>query len=550
MAGQYGSLKEKIETLIAVEVEDKELPSISYTLVDGNETRASGHIQRHDLNHKFSDETRFRIASQTKMFTAICLMQLVERGLVDLNVPVSEYLPDFRPENPFHGNTEGSLGRDVTLRKLLSHTSGLIREPKSGHYLDDSCPPLSKTVTELGSSVLKNDPAAGVFSYSNAGIAVVGAVVERVSGVPYAEYLTVNLLTPLGMDGSAIMSNPEILAELAPACMWNLDGDIPAPVFDLASSPAGNLYATLQDMEKFMITLLRGGFTPDGQSIVSPSSLAQMWRIIGRRPSGYAGLNAYGLGFGVSELDGWLAVGHGGAVYGFGSQLSLLPQAGVGIVMISTLDGSNNVVNRLTESSLRLALAEKNMGNPPAPRRRYAEISQEQFETLPGQYRGDGNGEFVRVDTQNGGLYLIGDGMPLQIKPKSGNEFGIDGRLYGEGSDYAYLDLSFADNGKMQWKNQTWSKVFETDDTVPDPVIAPHIGDYGPDFNITTLSYENGSLMCLIEYFYMHRCEPLGGKLFKMNGTLYPSETLELDAVDENGSRGIRVGPMFLARRS
>jgi hypothetical protein len=79
--------------------------------------------------------------------------------------------------------------------------------------------------------------------------------------------------------------------------------------------------------------------------------------------------------------------------------------------------------------------------------------------------------------------------------------------------------------------------------------LAPHLGEYGPDISITNLTYENGSLMCLIEYFHSHRCVPVDGKFYKMFGTLYPEETLELDAEDEAGNRGIRVGPMFLKRR-
>ena len=544
------ALKQEIETRIAFEVADKEIPSISYALVGRDGPIARGHVQRADLANAFSDKTTFRIASQTKMFTSICLMQLVERGLVDLDVPVSTYLPGFAPENPFHGNSQGPRGGDVTLRKLLSHTSGLIREPRSGHYLDDSFPPLSQTVEEVGHSILKIDPSLGMFSYSNAGIGVVGAVVEKVSGQPFADYLTDHVLAPLGMKDTAIVSDARILADLAPAFMWSLEGDTPAPVFDLGGVPAGNIYATLPDMERFIAALLRGGgLTPEGVGVVSPSSLSEMWRAIGVRPTGYAGLKDYGLGFGVGRLDGWLTVGHGGAVYGYASQLSVLPKAGLGIVMISTLDCSNDVVNRLTEASLRLALAAMNMGDPPAPRRAYEPLTKMQLANLPGRYKCSVSNEIAEVVAKHGKLYLIGDGMPLRIKPVSGNDFGIDGRLYGEGSDFEYLELSFLDPNEMQWKGHKWVRTDTPDETEPPPEIAAHLGEYGPDFNVTTLSYANGALNCLIEYFYLHRCEPLGADRFKMLGKLYPDETLEVGAMDEAGRIGIRVGPMFLVRR-
>ncbi|MBT6546115.1 MAG: beta-lactamase family protein [Rhodobacteraceae bacterium] len=550
MSVTNANLREHIESLIRFEVEDKEIPSISYTLVGRDEALARGHVQRRGLENSLSDKTRFRIASQTKMFTSICLMQLVEKKLVDIDVPVSAYLLGFEPKNPFRSNTPGPFGDDVTLRKLLSHTSGMIREPKSGHYLDVGNPPLSQTVSELTNVVLKNDPSKGVFSYSNAGIGIVGEVVSRVSGQSYSDYLTTNVLEPLGMNDSAIASTPEILANLAPASMWTLDGDTPAPVFDLGGAPAGNIYATLPDMEKFMMALMRGGFTPDGQRIVSPSSLAQMWQVVGQRPAGYAGLRGYGLGFGVSEIDGWLSVGHGGAVYGFASQLSVMPQAGIGMLAISTLDCSNNVANRVTEDGLRLALAAHNMGNPPKPRTKYTSISDDQIQSLPGLFKCDDENEFASIREKDGKLYLFGDGMPLQIKPKGkGSDFAIDGRLYGEGSDYEYLDLSFPDPDKMIWKGKVWSKTAQINEAMAGPELAPHLGDYGPDISITILTYENGSLMCLIEYFHSHRCTLVEGNCYKMHGSLYPEETLELGAEDEAGIRGIRVGPMFLARR-
>jgi CubicO group peptidase (beta-lactamase class C family) len=544
------NLQERIESLIQFEIDDKEIPSISYTLLGRDEPLAHGHIQRDDLDNVFSDKTRFRIASQTKMFTSICLMQLVEKGLINIDVPVSTYLPGFEPKNPFCSDTPGPFGNDVTLRKLLSHTSGMIREPKSGHYLDVSNPPLSKTVAELIDIVLKNDPSKGIFSYSNAGIGIVGEVVAKVSGQSFADYLTTRVLEPLGMIDSAIASTPEILENLAPAFMWTLDGDTPAPVFDLGGAPAGNIYATLSDMEKFITALLRGGFTPNGHRIVSPRSLAQMWQVIGQRPAGYAGLQSYGLGFGVSEIDGWLSVGHGGAVYGFASQLSVLPQAGLGVVVISTLDCSNGVVSRLTEDLLRLSLSAHKMGDLPQPRTKYSTISDIQIQSLPGSYKCDEDEEFASIQKKERKLYLIGDGMPLQIKPKgNGTDFALDGRLYSEGSDYEHLDLSFPKQGKMIWKGKGWSKTIKVISKEADPDLAPHLGEYGPDISITNLTYENGALMCLIEYFHSHRCVPVDGKFYKMFGTLYPEETLELDAEDEAGNRGIRVGPMFLKRR-
>ncbi len=551
MSSDVTSLAERFEKFVAYEVEDKALPSVSYVLVDRDGVLASGHVRRSDLDHEMGEDTAFRIGSLTKMFTALALMQLAEAGKVDIDADIREYLPEFSPHNPFDNDPSGPHGNNITLRKLMSHTSGLVREPKSGHYLDSQRPVLSETVRELAESTLKEDPSAGVFRYSNAGIAVVGRVVELVSGCDFNTYVADHLFRPIGMSNSANTVSPELLARLAPGWMWTMEADVPAPVFDLGGSPAGNIYSTLSDMGLFARTLLRGGFTSDGASIISPGSLTRMWMPVGERPPGYSGdLKGYGLGFGLGEVDGWMSIGHGGAVYGFATQMTLLPAAGLGALIFSTLDFSNQIASRLTVKGLQLALADRKMGAAPVPPKPRTPLAPEELEDLVGHYveQDATEGEAVEVRASNGRLYLMGDGVPLELRRVSGADFRIDGRIYGEGADYAHMDVAFPAQDEMRWKDKEWRKTPPCQSEVP-AEIAPHLGDYGPDFNVTNLFYANGGLKCLIEYFCTHACEPVGPGRFRMHGILYDNELLELDAVNEEGRRGIRVGQMFLERR-
>lgn len=550
MSSLSDSAIELFEDLIRHEVEDKAIPSISYALVDRDGLIAHGHIQRHDRHFDMKDDTCFRIGSITKTFTSVAIMQLVEQGLVDLDVDVSEYLPGFRPVNPFAGRESGPHGSQISLSKLMSHTAGIVREPKSGHYLDSHKPPLADTVAELATSTLKQDPSAGIMHYSNAGIAVVGMVIERVTRKSYADYITENILKPLGMKDTSSGMAPGIRERLAPADMWTLDGDSPAPVFNLGGSPAGNIFSTTSDMASYAQCLLRGGFAPDGHSIVSPASLRKMWTPIGKRPEGHnKDLNGYGLCFGVGDMDGWTSVGHGGAVYGYASQMMILPRAGLGVLIFATLDFANQIASRLAGDGLRIALASRGMGRMPERSQTPPPITADQFARLPGLYRHETSGEVVEVKSKDGKLYLMGEGVPLQIRPVAGDDFVIDGRIYGRGAEYAHINLSFSGASQLTWKGANWSRV----ETLPvekvPPEIAPHLGEYGPDFNITYLTYSHGELKCLIEYFCTHTCEPVDAGRFRMHGLLYEEEILELDAVDDNGRRGIRVGPMFLVRR-
>lgn len=538
------------EALIRHEVEDKAIPSISYALADKNGVLAQGHIVRSDLGTTLDKTSLFRIASITKTFTSVAIMQQVERGIIDLDADVSTYLSGFAPHNPFKDDPKGPFGMQISLRKLMSHTSGLTREPKSGHYLDAERPSLSQTVSELSDTELKQDPSIGVMQYSNAGIAVVGAVLEAVTGTDYSSYLAQNILQPLGMAHTHCGIADGASDKIAPAAMWTVDGDVPAPVFDLGGSPAGNILSTTDDMARYIQCLLRGGFMPDGQTLITPASLRQMWQIVGKRPEGYGGgQKGYGLGFGVGLMDGWSSVGHGGAVYGYASQLTLLPEAGYGVIIMGTLDFANQISSRLANDALRFALADDKMGKKPKPATKPPAITATALEQKPGLYRRAESDELVEITRRDDKLYLMGDGVPLQIRPVAGNDWVIDGRIYGRDADYAHMDLAFPDADTLTWKGATWARVAEKPNEVVPAHIAPHLGEYGPDFNITYLTWANGGLKCLIEYFCTHECEPAGQGRFRMHGLLYEAELLELGATDESGRSGIRVGPMFLERR-
>jgi hypothetical protein len=378
---------------------------------------------------------------------------------------------------------------------------------------------------------------------------VTGMVIEKVTRKSYSEYIRENILEPLQMHHTSPGMAQGIRERLAPANMWTLDGDSPAPVFSLGGSPAGNIFSTTDDMAKYAQCLLRGGFAPDGRAIISPGSLREMWNPIGKRLGRDGAFSGYGLCFGIGDIDGWTSVGHGGAVYGYASQMMLAPAAGIGVLIFATLDFANQIASRLGADGIRIVLAERNMGPRVERRQSPPPISEDQLRVLPGHYRDEATGEVVEVKEKAGKLYLMGEGVPLQIKPVAGADFVIDGRIYGRGAEYPYLNLSFPKPDTLVWRGTNWSRIKTLPtETVP-PEIAPHLGEYGPDFNVTYLSYSHGELKCLIEYFCTHKCEPIDAGRFRMRGLLYEEEILELDAVDDQGRRGIRVGPMFLERR-
>jgi CubicO group peptidase (beta-lactamase class C family) len=154
-------------------------------------------------------DTRFRICSITKQFTAVLVMQLVEAGKLNLDTPVSEYLPDFRKE----------LGGKITLRNLLSSSSGLPTFDDLAFWQKDdeqlaSASFTAKNYIGSSSSGLSFEPGAK-FNYNNADFILVGAILEQISGKSFEQLLQEKILQPLGMKRTGILKQKEITENLA-----------------------------------------------------------------------------------------------------------------------------------------------------------------------------------------------------------------------------------------------------------------------------------------------------------------------------------------------
>src|SRR5947199_6202547 len=143
-AEAYKAAVVELEKLIKHEVDDKKLPALSIALVDDQKVvwAAGFGFQDRDRKIPATAETVYRVGSVSKLFTDVAVMQLVEEGKIDLDAPVAKYLPEFKP-----GYKEGE--KQITLRMLMSHRSGLIREPPVGNYFDPTEPTLEKMVASL-----------------------------------------------------------------------------------------------------------------------------------------------------------------------------------------------------------------------------------------------------------------------------------------------------------------------------------------------------------------------------------------------------------------
>ena len=135
-------MADMLERFITHEMADKELPALSIALVDDQQIVWAKGFGFADPKTKLpaTAETNYRVGPVSKLFTDIRIMQLVEQGKIDLDEPITRYLPNFRPRNPF--------GKAITLRQLMSHRSGLVREPPVGNYFETTEPSLARTILE------------------------------------------------------------------------------------------------------------------------------------------------------------------------------------------------------------------------------------------------------------------------------------------------------------------------------------------------------------------------------------------------------------------
>lgn len=354
----YAATAALLTRVIDHEMADKELPALSIVLVDGAAPGGAGIVWARGFGYArprdsvaATARTVYRVGSVSKLFTDIAIMRLVHQGKLDLDAPVTRWLPDFHPVNRFGGA--------ITLRQLMTHHAGLVREPPVGSYFDSTAPPLAAIAASLNRTALVYRPGTR-YKYSNAALQVVGYVLERATGEPFPRYLRDSVLQPLGMSHSAFFEPPPGTApELAAATMRAPDGRrFPAPTFR-RNAPSGALYTTVEDLGGFLLALCA-----DSNPVLPRATLARMW-VPEFADSGAS--RGTGLGFFVSRLDGHRAVGHDGAIYGFATTLLALPDDRLGVVVVTTLDGANTVTDRLADAALRAMLARRAGAPLPAP---------------------------------------------------------------------------------------------------------------------------------------------------------------------------------------
>ncbi|HEY7422706.1 MAG TPA: serine hydrolase [Gemmataceae bacterium] len=499
-AKKYEAVAERLSKFIEREVRVKKLPAVSVALVDDQSIVWARGFGFADPKTKApaTAETVYRVGSVSKLFTDLAIMQLVERGVLDLDAPITKYLPDFKPDNLFE--------KPITLRQMMAHRSGLVREPPVGNYFDPTGPSLTKTVESLNKTRLVYKPETKT-KYSNAAIATVGFVLEHTQKQPFARYLWRALLDPLGMKHSSFEPNPDITKDLAKAIMWTDPGrEFPAPTFELGMAPAGSMYTNVLDLGRFLSVLFAGGKGPHGQ-IVKPETLEQMWTLqFINKDDKKEEKEGFGLGFYLSELDGRKSIGHGGAVYGFATQLQALPKEKLGVVVVASRDVANGATNHIAEVALKQMLA-ANDGKPLPAIEETTPIPTEKARKLAGRYK-SGDKEFDLLE-RDGRLWVLpARGGYRQELRALGDDLIVDDRL-------AYGPKFVVEGEKLRVNKDTYERLPATKPKPCPEKWRGLVGEYGWDHNTLVILERDGKLNALIEWFFLYPLEEVSANEFK-----------------------------------
>jgi CubicO group peptidase (beta-lactamase class C family) len=331
----------------------------------------------HDVPN--TPQTKFRLGSITKQFTSMAIMQLQEKGLLNVNDPIIKLIPDY-PE----------VGEKITIHHLLTHTSGIPNFTSFPDYVKTMMipSPVEKTVERFKDKPLEFEPGEK-YSYSNSGYVLLGYIIEKVTGKSYEEYIEENIFKPLNMKDTGYDHYITLLKHRATGYDLTDDGPVNADYIDMTiPHAAGALYSTVEDL----YTWDRALYT---EKLVSKSSLDKIFTPF---------KNNYGYGWGITTLFNRTCTRHGGGINGFRSDIIRFVDNDACVVVLSNIEGAP--VNRISEDLTAILFGEKYE----LPREKKAiSVGPEILDTYVGEY--EVTPEFhIYITKENGQLYAAAPG--------------------------------------------------------------------------------------------------------------------------------------------
>ena len=358
-------------------------------------------------------KTKFRIGSITKQFTAVCILQLAERGKLNLDDKLSKYIKDY------------PKGDSVTIHMLLNHTSGIKNYTDIGAFWPKAILPLS---LDSMIAIFKNEPydfSPGTqWNYSNSGYFLLGVIVEKVSGKKFSDYLLENIIQKAGLKNTSMDRLDSILQMRAKGYSKTKSGWEHAQYISMEGPySAGAMVSTVNDLYMWMRALTNN-------KIISATSLQKM-------TTPYK--NNYGYGVLIDSLKKHKRIWHNGGIPGFSSYLAYYPDDDLYVVAISNNDVSSTRVG----NSLGSILYDIPVMKPYKPTE--VKIDGSLLDRYVGKYIASGPIEIIKKE---GKLYRHREDSPdVELKPESNTRL-----FYADESDrFIEFDTDKAGNIIKAW---------------------------------------------------------------------------------------------------
>lgn len=399
-----GQLVHKIDSLAAATLVGGRISGFSIGVMRGQDVLHAQGYGVADLDHGVpaGPHTVYQIASITKQFTAAAILQLVERGRIALDDPITEFFPEY----PSHGHL-------VTVRHLLTHTSGVRSYPSDDTPLE----PLALDITdEELLNIIQAEPFDFVpgesFRYSNAGYVLLGMIVERASNQTYGEYLENHVFGSLGMGRSAVCDRKRVAPGRARG--YGLEDGELRPIDHTVSTThmggAGRLCSTVFDLLTWQSALSRGGVVSSESydAMVTPATLVDGSAV------------PYGFGLNVRpRLEGNLTIYHGGGATGFSTRIDYYPESDLTIVVMSNTYGTH--AGLITDAIGRWALG------IPMPALLDEQRSTDEMDAYVGRYNVSTPEQVWRVHHDGTHLFLtVGERPSRRLKSQGDHIFAPD----------------------------------------------------------------------------------------------------------------------------
>ncbi|KAA0545412.1 beta-lactamase family protein [Bacillus sp. BGMRC 2118] len=474
----------ELELMIKESMENAYVPGLAIAITKGNETvyeAGFGVTSIEDNGIAITPNTLFCIGSLTKPLTGTLLMRLVEENLLELDLPIVNYIPWFQLANK-------EYSQRVTLRMLLSHTAGLPHIFEKYGDLDSGA--LKRLVQNLSEETFIFEPGF-TWSYSDLGIDIAGYLAEVVTGRSYQELMIEYVFSPLGMSRSTFEPLVAMTYPLALAHQTTDNGTLEVIhkfVGNAAQNPSSFAMTTVHDVTRFMKMIAQGGRNKDERYLTS-QTIADMHTVIGD----YFTLekSGYGLTFEIDHYNNVKKVWHDGSIQSYASWLFIAPEHELGVVIMTNKsqglwEAAEEIINYVFD---QVASSNKN------EKSKVVEYNGSHLDVVKavGTYIGSWLG-VVRIVEEEGNLVLNVNGENKKLKP-----FGFD-RFYGEEVTVGFVEkdcqviTSMVNGIPCEKIAENPHYLYHVQD------YTPYLGSFNEGNDLLRFYVEDDRLMCFDQY--------------------------------------------------